>query len=231
MEESTFRTHSRGSPPRVRGHVCIGDVSSNALGITPAGAGTCAVAGRLPKLCEDHPRGCGDMSLNSIPRIPHTGSPPRVRGHENQENNFRKWLGITPAGAGTCKRRCIGKSCAKDHPRGCGDMFREEIHQIPDLGSPPRVRGHGKKGHKTIFLCGITPAGAGTCFLFCGAAYVVEDHPRGCGDMSGGHRYHCCDRGSPPRVRGHACYRIYRCLCTGITPAGAGTCIPPSLPC
>ena len=48
-----------------------------------------------------------------------------------------------------------------DHPRVCGEKYYGTFHPHMHLGSPPRVRGKGKKGLKKSPRYGITPACAG----------------------------------------------------------------------
>ena len=68
-----------------------------------------------------------------------------MRGQVFTFNMNNEEVRITPADAGT---RDFGKLVVRlvwDHPRGCGDKFHtfndsREIH-----GSPPRMRGQGRK--------------------------------------------------------------------------------------
>ena len=68
------------------------------------------------------------------------GSPPRVREklafHEDEYFDD----GITPACAGKTTSKLLTKDLAWDHPRVCGKNVTEEVGEIRDVGSPPRVR-------------------------------------------------------------------------------------------
>ena len=112
---------------------------------------------------------------------------------------------------------------ARDHPRGCGDMMNPADAPTPISGSPPRVRGHARMRMVKPAIQGITPAGAGTWKSNARQPRVPEDHPRGCGDMKAAKELQELERGSPPRVRGHANYFHHCTTSPGITPAGAGT--------
>ena len=69
--------------------------------ITPAHAGTSALAGDIQKGNKDHPRTRGDKRVSGAfnPRI--GGSPPHTRGQAYASHLFAKKPGITPAHAGT----------------------------------------------------------------------------------------------------------------------------------
>ena len=69
--------------------------------------------------------------------------------------------GITPAGAGKTSRRKVERMIVEDHPRRCGENFRNKRKDPDKLGSPPQVR--GKQSVDRIGKGGIriTPAGAG----------------------------------------------------------------------
>ena len=74
------RTHSRGSPPRMRGKVsmllCVGIF----LGITPAHAGKRRLHSPNAAIAWDHPRACGEKPEGPRARHLCLGSPPRMRG-------------------------------------------------------------------------------------------------------------------------------------------------------
>ena len=65
------------------------------------------------------------------------------------------------------------------------------------------MRGHVVLINEHVKNGGITPAGAGTCFLLVGLDDFFQDHPRGCGDMASLLFFILLFPGSPPRVRGH----------------------------
>ena len=69
----------------------------------------------------------------------------------------------------------------------------------------------------------ITPALAGTTYLFSARASVTRDHPRACGDYSPLHLLQLQASGSPPRLRGLLDIVIIIKINSRITPALAGT--------
>ena len=102
-EKTTTRSiHSRGtgSPPRVRGKAASGlhvDVYGR---ITPAYAGKRCSARTPTFRTWDHPRVCGEKSLNRYTPAYRSGLPPRVWGKVSVRAAWRPYHGITPAYAG-----------------------------------------------------------------------------------------------------------------------------------
>ena len=74
------RTHSRGSPPRMRGKAVHLRLSDQGNGITPAHAGKSSVRCTRTRCVQDHPRACGEKNCAAIISSPVPGSPPRMRG-------------------------------------------------------------------------------------------------------------------------------------------------------
>ena len=74
------RTHSRGSPPRMRGKVPSCGGNSESLGITPAHAGKSVCLARETLQSRDHPRACGEKTICCTSSAVSVGSPPRMRG-------------------------------------------------------------------------------------------------------------------------------------------------------
>ena len=121
------------------------------------------------------------------------GEKPKQRNRRNNQS------GITPA--------CAGKS-----------LSSATINQ----GSPPRVRGKGRRAIRALRVSGITPACAGKrekAPLGIGAA---RDHPRVCGEKFQFALPTQLFEGSPPRMRGKGCDFPGRVSAQGITPAYAG---------
>ena len=69
---------------------------------------------------------------------------------------------------------------------------------------------------------GITPADAGKTIISVRVHTHLQDHPRGCGENVCLLRRHCCQRGSPPRMRGKLQWAGTPNLHGRITPADAG---------
>ena len=195
-------SHSRGSPPRVRGKV-------------PFRAAV-IVAG------EDHPRVCGEKLSGFCRILTRLGSPPRVRGKALRRPTVRRTRGITPACAG--KRSIFGitfSNCG-DHPRVCGEKTLADRRAHKTGGSPPRVRGKGQDDCSAKPAARITPACAGKrifrLFDCCGHG----DHPRVCGEKLQFRAAWKTSSGSPPRVRGKELPVAVDSDISRITPAYAG---------
>ena len=132
--------------------------------ITPACAGKRSLLPLLRCCLLDHPRMCGEKVAFDR-NLPHTrGSPPHVRGKDDEGRLKLRHVGITPAYAGKrCARRqrSVG---AWDHPRVCGEKYPCVCQDLERVG--------------------ITPAYAGkrpclTCVLA-----TLWDHPRVCGEKT-----------------------------------------------
>ena len=96
-----------GSPPRVRGKALDTSASHTISGITPACAGKSTVHFQRPAHIRDHPRVCGEKSVDGVGGYTFAGSPPRVRGKVSKLQIIQHRVGITPACAG--KRQCEQK--------------------------------------------------------------------------------------------------------------------------
>ena len=81
---STFIACGLGSPPHVRGKGHTRHLRTLRHGITPACAGKSAAAQILRHLYWDHPRMCGEKAEKEIHRDRERGSPPHVRGKEEE---------------------------------------------------------------------------------------------------------------------------------------------------
>ncbi len=131
------------------------------------------------------------------------GSPPRLRGaQENTEHHFDLWR-ITPAFAGSTFAADFHAHVEPDHPRVCGEHLRSSPIARSTIGSPPRLRG-------ALIASRKPSAGA-------------VDHPRVCGEHGGARRGGAGGLGSPPRLRGA---RSANARCDPqrrITPAFAGS--------
>ena len=92
-----------GSPPRVRGTASYHSMARLARRITPACAGNSFTAIYSHLQPWDHPRVCGEQSVDLFCEARVVGSPPRVRGTDilNPQREVR--YRITPACAGNSK--------------------------------------------------------------------------------------------------------------------------------
>ena len=171
------------------------------------------------------------------------GSPPQVRG-KREIINIRPRRGrITPAGAGKTSQPALRHAFSQDHPRRCGENYKQSLTRCRRLGSPPQVRGKLRAVHRDFVAvedhprrCGencadvpvqtgakrITPAGAGKTRLQQRAQCQRRDHPRRCGENSAWGCIEYAHPGSPPQVRGKLPSSIASSILYRITPAGAG---------
>ena len=131
------------------------------FGITPADAGKTICLSASRRWSGDHPRGCGENSLNSSSCRRRSGSPPRMRGKLNSYPFRYLRLGITPADAGKTLNDAGMDGRRQDHPRGCGENERIDAMLKPCPGSPPRMRGKHRYEACGEEFYGITPADAG----------------------------------------------------------------------
>ncbi len=155
-------TVTSGSPPRMRGQENLAGFKTANRWITPADAGTRSAFKEVAGLSSDHPRGCGDKQTHpSGLKFVH-GSPPRMRGQGSDGFCLISLKGITPADAGTRLQPSVRTGPATDHPRGCGD--KKSVRRMSSIlrGSPPRMRGQGKRWCHGDDILWITPADAGT---------------------------------------------------------------------
>ncbi len=129
--------------PRVRGDIRtdFGRIIGR-MGLTPACAGTSCRRPRTGCRAGAHPRVRGDIAHGrSSPPSP-WGSPPRARGHPRMPLRRQHEAGLTPACAGTSRRRGWWPSSARAHPRVRGDIRVPGGGDPGMMGSPPRARGH-----------------------------------------------------------------------------------------
>ena len=89
-----------GSPPRVRGKGRCHHPVILVDGITPAYAGKSLSPSASGSSARDHPRVCGEKTIQPIQSPPQPGSPPRMRGKVLPYRRTVLAVGITPACAG-----------------------------------------------------------------------------------------------------------------------------------
>ena len=190
--------------------------------ITPACAGRRCFHLLSKNSEEDHPRVCGEKYIMHSRQSNTVGSPPRVRGEGTSSLISSPSTRITPACAGRSPLQKAGRHRGLDHPRVCGEKAAKREHIPTWSGSPPRVRGEGRKKRRQLCRNGITPACAGrSCGKInndlnpedhprvcgekveaSGALDPEEDHPRVCGEKQNSSGSAGKSMGSPPRVRG-----------------------------
>ena len=176
------RTGCRGSPPRVRGKGSKKALPERPKGITPACAGKRLKNNGIWRFRRDHPRVCGEKCHVQTFQSNQLGSPPRVRGKGLIPAALMSFTGITPACAGKSLRRWKTDSFLRDHPRVCGEKHFPHGINITLRGSPPRVRGKALSKEETPITDGITPACAGKRAHQSIRSWMMQDHPRVCGE-------------------------------------------------
>ena len=130
-----------GSPPRMRGKVCVVAHDVRFKGITPACAGKRFSTPSIPQTREDHPRTCGEKSAAICVELGFMGSPPRMRGKGLLAPFILADAGITPAHAGKSPLEQAAAENDGDHPRACGEKCALVWLARFRPGSPPHVRG------------------------------------------------------------------------------------------
>ena len=130
-----------GSSPRMRGTHREQRDRHAAAGIIPAHAGNTPPSARCMRRWWDHPRACGEHSLQYAMPGSGTGSSPRMRGTLIPRVSNSTIGGIIPAHAGNTNQTAFWASEVKDHPRACGEHAGEKAPQLVHEGSSPRMRG------------------------------------------------------------------------------------------
>ena len=190
--------------------------------ITPACAGKSLSVPTHGSRPGDHPRVCGEKGFIGLEVGLYPGSPPRVRGKEQENNQQYTFKGITPACAGKSHMRSSGIGWHRDHPRVCGEKRRTEPFLVSMEGSPPRMRGKVKACRLLTLAVRITPACAGKSKSLPSPHTSSKDHPRMCGEKKPAPSGLDSQQGSPPRMRGKGRTRPRSFAASGITPAYAG---------
>ena len=93
-----------GSPPPMRGKGAYSGDYVVDIRITPAYAGKSKKFWIVIIFIKDHPRLCGEKTMNHLPRQAFIGSPPPMRGKGFACMIFSVLPGITPAYAGKSLR-------------------------------------------------------------------------------------------------------------------------------
>ena len=110
----------------------------------------------------DHPRSRGDYIEIPPETVADWGSPPLARGLLARDTMTGKYLGITPARAGTTEPLVFTHTEIEDHPRSRGDYRSTTPMPGTIAGSPPLARGLLCALAPVVIPPGITPARAGT---------------------------------------------------------------------
>ena len=211
-----------GSPPPMRGKDSYSATLAAGTRITPAHAGKSSASMSSASAQGDHPRPCGEKFIVTSHYQPRSGSPPPMRGKVILLFQSPLSCRITPAHAGKSlskRRSCIKR---KDHPRPCGEKQADYEKLDADEGSPPPMRGKGRRGVCELSNAWITPAHAGKSPESRPPCVCLWDHPRPCGEKIAILLLSNPNSGSPPPMRGKVLMPLNGSSGMGITPAHAG---------
>ena len=114
----------RGSPPPMRGKGFYRGFRSFSDGITPAYAGKRYLCFGRGSAGWDHPRLCGEKCSRYSMDASYSGSPPPMRGKVKIPVVVGYKNRITPAYAGKSPEIATVMVQPQDHPRLCGEKFR-----------------------------------------------------------------------------------------------------------
>ena len=171
-----------GSPPPMRGKAHKAFLTRHRSGITPAYAGKSPNPSLILVVIGDHPRLCGEKFSRVSPSARTSGSPPPMRGKDEDHRTKAVMSGITPAYAGKSTRSRIHHQFSRDHPRLCGEKIKPVHPLLPPPGSPPPMRGKATANGFLYWNPRITPAYAGKRQIFMRSVCSSQDHPRLCGE-------------------------------------------------
>ena len=141
LESDAILGENAGSPPPMRGKVLFDTDAAYGVRITPAYAGKSSTIITSFLLHQDHPRLCGEKISSLSSNCSAAGSPPPMRGKENQQTNIFLGHRITPAYAGKRIAYLFTLDDVWDHPRLCGEKFLPPKVRWELAGSPPPMRG------------------------------------------------------------------------------------------
>ena len=105
-----------------------------------------------------------------------------MRGKEIESVLNPFFSGITPAYAGKSLFYDFLKFSFADHPRVCGEKSHLARAFVYIVGSPPRMRGKVPALYDDYDDMRITPAYAGKRTTAQYGIYILQDHPRVCGE-------------------------------------------------
>ena len=125
----------------MRGKQICGNTYKFGRRITPAHAGKTRTVEVQIVHEADHPRACGENTIEKAEFTAPSGSPPRMRGKLSILINKIKLIRITPAHAGKTGISEFRGQIWTDHPRACGENFGRGAEFADKYGSPPRMRG------------------------------------------------------------------------------------------
>ena len=130
--------------------------------IIPAYAGSTMMPSAGTPRARDHPRVCGEHSVQSTYSLVWPGSSPRMRGARVNRLLHLPHRGIIPAYAGSTTQPSQRPLWQRDHPRVCGEHEIDMADGHGKIGSSPRMRGARRGWRRPPSRSGIIPAYAGS---------------------------------------------------------------------
>ncbi len=170
-----------GSPPRVRSRPGRTVADARQTGITSACAEQTVSLWKPTPKPGDHLRVCGADFSHSFRRLPHRGSPPRVRSRRGRRTEGARGTGITSACAEQTTCYADKHANVRDHLRVCGADDDEDKNGTSKEGSPPRVRSRRDGATVEREGGGITSACAEQTTMCPSCPPWTRDHLRVCG--------------------------------------------------
>ena len=172
-----------GSSPRMRGTLIIVTHTEHVDRIIPAHAGNSAKWICLRVCRSDHPRACGELSIDVDTSKTFGGSSPRMRGTLFLRVHLHVPERIIPAHAGNSVDIDDIVWRGPDHPRACGELLWRTLLRGSRIGSSPRMRGTPWYRSCPVMRLRIIPAHAGNSTYQKLPASSKSDHPRACGEL------------------------------------------------
>ena len=166
----------------MRGAHPAGNSGFNMGGFIPAYAGSTFLLSFFFMFFWVHPRVCGEHMRCSRTSVSMSGSSPRMRGAPLRARAEEVVRGIIPAYAGSTSTSTARRSCARDHPRVCGEHSGSFATSSMTVGSSPRMRGALPLLIAHVTELGIIPAYAGSTRRAISNTRSPRDHPRVCGE-------------------------------------------------
>ena len=131
-------------------------------GIIPADAGSTSWRFCFLLPSGDHPRRCGEHSVQCCRFCLFRGSSPQMRGARPLAGPGVPPHGIIPADAGSTGEVVIVGAVVLDHPRRCGEHYWGHLLLEPIPGSSPQMRGAPSGAQVGAAQTWIIPADAGS---------------------------------------------------------------------
>ncbi len=237
------RTPCRDSPPLARGARATPPVAAGGGGLTPARAGSTNLApsqspwrGTHPRsrgehelgrhrvaLQQDSPRSRGEHEATPVTTSTMEDSPPLARGAPHRQTSHDRFMGLTPARAGSTGHHPSTARTKGTHPRSRGEHPPAPAWPNLPRDSPPLARGARDVHRRSLAVAGLTPARAGSTSPGYVSVTMHRTHPRSRGEHPPMLYARRSGTDSPPLARGAPSPVDTSCLRPGLTPARAGS--------